>query len=278
VADVAAALTAMAHARDIRDRFSHRADGVHGRDFLAALDRDALRGKRIGLIGIEQAGTADDEWIIANSGLTDVVRAMRNAGAKVVVLRPAPFDFEGPGFVPEFNWGLREGVNAYLAATDAPLRTLADVIAFNDEDPGRYAPWGQDRLRDCLWSPLGEQEARQISRANRQQARDYLSGLLDADDLDVLAGIDTLQSLIYPFAGFPAIAVPAGRYPGGAPFSVTFIGRPRSDASLIGIAYAYEQASRLRVPPPAETTEQRALVRQGQRGGGSSSWWGLTPA
>jgi amidase len=278
VTDVAAALTAMAHARDIRDRFSHRADGVHGSDFLAALDRDALRGKRIGLIGIEPTGAADDQWIIATSGLTDVVRAMENAGAKVIVLRPAPFDFEGPGFVPEFNWGLREGVNAYLAATDAPLRTLADVIAFNDEDPGRYAPWGQDRLRDCLWSPLGEQEARQISRANRQQARDYLSGLLDADDLDVLAGIDTLQSLIYPFAGFPAIAVPAGRYPGGAPFSVTFIGRPRSDASLIGIAYAYEQASRLRVPPPAETTAQCAPVRQGQRGGGSSSWWGLTPA
>ena len=103
------------------------------------------------------------------------VRAMEAAGARVVVIRPAPFDFEGPGFVPEFNWGLREGVNAYLAATDAPMRTLADVIAFNDENPGRYAPWGQDRLRDCLWSPLGEQEARQISRANRQQARDYLT-------------------------------------------------------------------------------------------------------
>src|SRR5829696_8989177 len=279
VTDVAAVLTAMAHARDIRDRYSDRAEGVHGTDFMAALDAQALRGKRVGLIGIELTGPADDEWIIANSGFTDAVRAMEDAGATVVVIRPAPFDFEGPGFVPEFNWGLREGVNAYLSATDAPMRTLADVIAFNDENPGRYAPWGQDRLRDCLWSPLAEQEARQISRANRQQARDYLTGLLDADELDVLAGIDTLQSLIYPFAGFPAIAVPAGRYPGGAPFSVTFIGRPRSDASLIGFAYAYEQASRLRVPPPlAEPVAHYALVRQAQRSGGSTSWWGLEPA
>jgi len=279
VSDVAAALTAMAHARDVRDRYSDRAEGVHGTDFMAALDADGLRGKRIGLIGIELTGAADDEWIIASSGFTDAVRAMESAGAKVVVIRPAPFDFEGPGFVPEFNWGLREGVNAYLAATDAPLRTLADVIAFNDENPGRYAPWGQDRLRDCLWSSLGEHEVRQISRANRQQARDYLTGLLDADDLDVLAGIDTLQSLIYPFAGFPAIAVPAGRYPGGAPFSVTFIGRPRTDADLIGIAYAYEQASRLRVPPAmADAAARCAPVRHGQRGGGSTSWWGLSPA
>src|SRR5215208_6742463 len=250
VTDVAATLTAMAHARDIRDRHSDRAEGVHGTDFMAALDPDALRGKRVGLIGIQVTGPADDEWIIANSGLTGAVRAMEAAGAKVVVIRPVPFDFEGPGFVPEFNWGLREGVNAYLSATDAPMRTLADVIAFNDENPGRYAPWGQDRLRDCLWSPLAEQEARQISRANRQQARDYLTGLLDADELDVLAGIDTLKSLIYPFACFPAIAVPAGRYTGGAPISVISIGKPRTDAELIGIAYAYEQASRLRVPPP----------------------------
>jgi len=207
------------------------------------------------------------------------VQAMKAAGAKVVVIRPKPFEFEGPGFVPEVNWGLREGVNAYLAATDAPLRTLADVIEFNDENPGRYAPWGQDRLRDCLWSPLGEQEARQISRANRQQARDYLAGLLDGDQLDALAGIDNLQSLIYPFAGFPAIAVPAGLYPGGAPFSVTFIGRQRGDAELIGIAYAYEQASRLRVPPVlVGAAAQCASPWQGQRRGGSTWWWGFSPA
>jgi amidase len=279
VTDVAATLTAMAHARDIRDRHSDRAEVVHGTDFMAALDPDALRGKRVGLIGIGLTGPADDEWIIANSGFTDAVRAMEAAGARVVVIRPAPFDFEGPGFVPEFNWGLREGVNAYLAATDAPVRSLADVIAFNDENPARYAPWGQDRLRDCLWSPLGEHEARQISRANRQQARDYLAGLLDADDLDVLAGIDTLQSLIYPFAGFPAIAVPAGLYPGGAPFSVTFIGRPRTDAELIGIAYAYEQMSRLRVPPDLVGAAARcAPGPSGQRSGGSTAWWGLSPA
>jgi amidase len=181
--------------------------------------------------------------------------------------------------VDEWNWGLREGVNAYLAATDAPVRSLADVIAFNDENPGRYAPWGQDRLRDCLSNPLSEREVREISRANRQQARDYLIGLLNGDDLDALAGIDTLQSLIYPFAGFPAIAVPAGVYPGGAPFSVTFIGRLARDADLIGMAYAYEQASWFRVPPALgrEPTECLATP-QGQRSGGGNWTWGLSPS
>jgi amidase len=276
VTDVALMLTAMARERDIRDRMSHRAKGIHGTDFSAALDTEALRGKRIGLIGIEPSGAVSDEWIIAYSGLGGVARAMEAAGARVVVLRPAPFDFTGPGFVPEFNWGLREGVNAYLAATGAPMRSLADVIAFNDEDPARFAPWGQERLRDSLWSPLGEREARQLSRSNRQQASEFLLGLLDGENLDALVGIDTLQSLIYPFAGFPAIAMPAGLVPGGGPFAVTFIGRPKGDAELLGMAYAFEHASRFRVPP---ALPRGARVCGSQRTGarpGRSGWsWGL---
>ena len=249
VQDVAIALTAMAATPDPRDRQSHRAAGVHGTDFFALLDRDALRGKRVGIIGIELTGPADDEWIIANSGLTATADALRRAGAAVTVVRPAPFDFSGPGFVGEFNFGMREGVNAYLRATNAPMSSLAEIIEFNEQDPGRFAPWGQDRLRDCLWSPLGEAEARLIARGNRQQARAYLTELLDGHELDMLVGIDTLQSLIYPFAGFPAIAMPGGLSPWGVPFSATFIGRPRQDAELLSMAYAFEQAGPLRAAP-----------------------------
>mgnify|MGYP000394966939 CR=1 FL=1 len=273
VSDVAVTLTAMASRRDPRDRQSRRAVAMHGVDFTAALDRDALRGKRIGLIGIAADNAAADDWIIANSGMFPAVSAIESAGGAVVVLRPTPFDFVGAGFVPEFNWGMREGVNAYLAATAAPVRSLAEIIEFNDQDPLRFAPWGQDRLRDCLWNPLGEAEAREIARTNRQQAREYLSALMDEHDLDALAGIDTLQSLIYPFAGFPAIAVPAGISPWDVPFSVTFIGRAKSDAELLAIAYAFEQSSRFRVPPalphPAAKCPSTSPTQTGSRNGRS---------
>ena len=249
VSDVALALTAMAAVPDPRDRQSQRASGIHGTDFFALLDRAALRGKRVGIIGIELTGPADDEWVIANSGLSATADALRRAGAEITVVRAAPFDFSGPGFVGEFNFGMREGVNAYLRATNAPLGSLSEIIEFNDQDLGRFAPWGQDRLRDCLWSPLGAAEARLIARGNRQQARAYLNDLLDGQDLDMLVGIDTLQSLIYPFAGFPAIAMPGGLSPWGVPFSATFIGRPRDDAGLLSMAYAFEQAGPLRVAP-----------------------------
>jgi len=278
VTDAAVMLTVMAATRDIRDRLSSRAEGLHGTDFTAALRVDGLRGKRIGLLGIEAPPTTSDEWVVANSGLGAAVQAMQSAGARLVVLRPGPFELTGPGFVPEFNWGLREGVNAYLAATNASVGSLADVIAFNDDNPGRFAPWGQDRLRDCLYSPLNERQVSQIARDNREQAREYLAGMMDENDLDALVGIDTLQSMIYPFAGFPAIAVPAGLTSGGAPFSVTFIGHARADAELLGMAYAFEQASRLRVPPVLPVSEDLpGLWRKTARGGPSGRTLGLQP-
>lgn len=250
VTDVAALLTAMTAERDMSDRKSGRAAGMHGTDFMAALDPEALRGKRIGLIGVEFAEPAADDWIIANSGLVDAARALEIAGARVVVLRPGPFDLIEPGVTPAFNWGMREGVNAYLAATGAPIGSLANIVDFNYLDPQTYAPWGQERLHDCLMCPLSETEVRQLSRANRRQAREYLLALFNDEELDALAGIDSAQSRIYPIAGFPAIAVPAGLNPWGTPFALTFIARAQADADLIAMAYAFEQASRFRVPPP----------------------------
>ena len=160
---------------------------------------------------------------------------MEAAGARVVVMRPAPFDFAGPGFVPEFNWGLAGG---------------GQRLPGGDRCPGALAG-RRDRLQRRESRPVTRRGARtacatasgvrwasgrraQIARDNREQARAYLTDLLDGNELDVLVGIDTLQSLIYPFAGFPAIAVPAGPDPVACPFSVTFIGRPRADAELIG--------------------------------------------
>jgi amidase len=55
--------------------------------------------------------------------------------------------------------------------------------------------------------------------------------------------------LIASVGGFPEITVPAGFTKDGLPISLSFLGRPYSEATLIKLAYAYEQASRKRRPP-----------------------------
>ena len=248
VADVASLLTALASG-SASSRERRHLSRLRGVDFAAGLDRNALRGARIGVIAEGDLEAASDEDAIAHLGLERTAAALRRAGADVAVARATPFRFEGLGFVPQFDWGLRAGVGAYLRATGAPVSSLADVIAFNDQDPASYAPWGHDRLWAAEACPLTRSEARALAETNREQAAAYLGGLLEEQELDALVGVDSMQSLIYPFADFPAIAVPAGLNPWGTPFAATFIGPTGSDARLLGFAYAFEQASGLRVPP-----------------------------
>lgn len=247
VADVAALLTGLASAGPLAgaDPLSH----LRGVNFAAALHRRALRRARIGIVAEGEVFQAPAETAIAYLGLEPAAAALRAAGATVVVARAAPFGYEGLGFVSQFDWGMGHGVDAYLAATRAPVASLAEVVAFNEQDPAAYAPWGQDRLWAGLSCPLGATEARALAKTNREQAREYLAALFDEQELDVLVSVDSMQSLIYPFADFPAIAVPAGLYPWGTPFSATFVGRHGSDAALLAIAAGFEQATRFRVPP-----------------------------
>lgn len=252
VADAAALLTALAGDRDPADRLAADAAGLHGTDFVAALDAGGLRGARIGVVGVldEAAGPPIlDDTVVGSFGLRAAVAAMEAAGATAVGVRVPPLVLEGPGFERQFNSSMRRGVDAYLAATNAPMRSLAEVIAFNDVDPARYAPWGQDRLLACQWDPLSFGEARALGRSNREQARRWLDALIDGWGLDALVCVDSQLSLVYPFANVPAVAVPAGRTPWGTPFAVTFVGRTGGDAGLLTLAHAFEQAFPRRVVP-----------------------------
>lgn len=249
VTDAAAVLTAIAQPFDLLDRTSGDAAGLQGTDFLAALDVWALRGARIGVICDGPEAALPDEQAIRYLGLERAAAVMRMAGATVTAVRAEPFGVSYQTFDAPASWSMGRGVDAYLQATNAPVSSLADVIAFNDTMPDRYAPWGQQRLQECVYSPLSEREARAAAGELRGSARAWLDALLDGADCDALVGIDNLQSLAYPTAGYPAITVPLGASVAGFPYGATFIGRNRDDARLLGIAYAFEQATRWRIVP-----------------------------
>ncbi len=249
VTDAAAVLTAIAAPVDPLDRMTAEAAGLQGTDFIAALDAGSLRGARIGVICDGPEAALPDEQAIAYLGLERAAVAMRIAGATVSVVRAEPFGVTYQSFDAPASWSMGRGVDAYLQATGAPVASLAEVVAFNDTIPDRYAPWGQQRLQECIYSPLSEAEARSAAGDLRAGARAWLDALLDGGECDALVGIDNLQSLAYPTAGYPAITVPLGASVAGYPYGATFIGRRREDARLLGIAYAFERATRWRILP-----------------------------
>jgi amidase len=67
--------------------------------------------------------------------------------------------------------------------------------------------------------------------------------------------IDNLHSTLYANAGHPAITVPLGLREGSStPAGITFIGRRGEDGALLAMAYAFEQATRLRIEPRLDYT------------------------
>jgi amidase len=204
-------------------------------DWMARLTPHALRGKRVGRL-LDFTGARDgDEEAAAHA-----VSTLRAAGAEVVDIELA---FQGKSFLPLLDYGLREGVNAYLAvqAPEASVRTLEDVIAFNKQDPEGCAPFGQDILERSQACPLVESEYRALALELRANAAEAIDGALRAHRLDFLFALNNYSAGVYAVAGYPALTIPGLYRANGEPVGATLLGTRYSDPDLLAAGFAFEQ-------------------------------------
>ena len=179
------------------------------------------------------------------------------------------------------NYGFKRDLNAYFAAhlsLAAPVKTLQNVIDYNiahAADTPSSIKYGQTL---ALFSQMFDTTAGSADtvRYERDRAEDILRsrGTLDAnyngpdgiegtaDDFDALLFSGNSGAGTPAKAGYPSIVVPGGFFvnanadfpadfnPLPGPAGVTFSGRAFSEPQLIGLAYAFEQATRYRVSPP----------------------------
>lgn len=250
VTDATVMLTVMAGV-DSNDPMTALTESIADQDFTAFLDANALQGKRIGIPVRELE--VDFDTAMREAGLTEIVDVMRSAGAEVVMVNPQEINLEFEDFVTLLSFGMKNGTAAYLADTGfTEIQSIADVVAFNNSDPQSYAFYGQERLETAAINTNTREEVVAIAEQMRQTARDYIHALYATHNLDMLATVDNSFSFIYAVAGYPAISVPGG-YRDTAPFGITFVGGEYlTDATVIAYAYAFEQATRSRRPPPMQ--------------------------
>jgi amidase len=204
------------------------------------------------------------------------IAVLRREGAYVEDL-PAPFPAQlgicvtvpaPAGCSTVLLYGQKRDLNAYLAATpDAPVDTLAEIIAFNSTHvpPMKYgqaifeaaqqldtAPGSADTLR--YLADLAEDRAR--SRGALDDVYDGADNIKGTDDdFDAILASANSFAGAPAKAGYPSITVPGGFLPPDGivanpfPSGVTFSGPAFSEPTLIALAYAFEQATRYRVPP-----------------------------
>jgi len=233
-------------------------------DYLAALDADALKGARIGVVR-ELAGFhrgVDERFEAA-------IKALRNAGAEIVDNISLPTRAEASRneltvLVHEF----RDDLNAYLATrSGVPVKNIDEVIAYNRLHSGSVLRWfGQQWMEQAAASGGTEAPAYLRARddARRLAGPEGIDAAIAEHDLDALIGPSTGpawrvdwvngdspsggSSGMAAISGYPSISVPMGQVH-GLPVGLTLFGAKFSEAKLIGYAYAFEQATQWRRPP-----------------------------
>ncbi len=264
VADAAVLLTAMAGS-DTRDPASALADQKK-LDYSGFLNRDGLKGKRIGVVRAQLASSSDRVAAVIEAQL-EVLKAQ---GATLVDVDEVPnANKYNDSELTVLLYELKADMAAYLAdyGPGAPIKTLADVIAFNEKNRSKeMAFFGQEHFINAqAKGGLDSQEYLDALANNHRYARtEGLDQVLSAHRLDALVAptggpawlTDFINGDAYgasftspaAVAGYPHITVPCGAVQ-GLPIGLSFVGGPWSEGPLIAMAYAYEQASLQRRPP-----------------------------
>jgi amidase len=161
----------------------------------------------------------------------------------------------------------KAGLNAYLSATPPAVRvrSLADLIAFNRDEPRELALFGQEFFEAAeRTNGTADPEYLKARSAARRMARRTLDTAFSAHTLDAIVTItggpawridlvrgddNSGESTTLPaVAGYPHLTVPMGAVR-GLPLGLSFIGPAWSDARLLNLGYAFEQATKARVAP-----------------------------
>ncbi|UED72627.1 amidase family protein [Brevibacillus sp. DP1.3A] len=235
---------------DANDPVTGKSEGLAHTDYLPFLHADGLRGARIGVVRSRFLAECVDEEIALYEA---AIEKLREAGATVIDAVTIPTEnaeWDRHVLVHEF----KVGVNAYLKTLPAsyPIRSLQDVIAFNRAHEEQALLYGQELLEES------EQTSGTMTEPEYLANRLFDLEMSQKQGLDAVMKEHELDALLYPGstgyaipakAGYPSITVPAGYTSAGKPFGIMLTGLAFQEPTLLRLAYAYEQATRLRVDP-----------------------------
>ena len=257
-------------------------------DYTEFLDPDGLRGARIGVPG-DPSDPGNDVYFgklglaasaVMGQAIAALEAARRDDRARQYPDRgldrrprhrdgdPEPQPGKPGRYEPArrpivFVYELKHDLNAYLRdwlpdahAGGTPIRTLADIIAFNRANADRALRFGQDIFlaAEATAGDLSELEYRAARAADLRSSRTLgLDAYMDRHRLDAVLFPGASGAAIAAKAGYPSIQVPAGLVGGigrpAYPFGATFTGRAWSEPVLLRLAYSFEQATRARRSP-----------------------------
>ncbi|HAQ07889.1 MAG TPA: amidase [Bacillus bacterium] len=211
-------------------------------------DGQAIKGARVGVSREEYIGKLTEE---KERIFQEAVDKLEELGAEVVdVTMPAS---KATWSHKVLSYEFKADLNAYLSnlAPHLPVRSLTEVISFNNRNSEQTLKYGQDVLLESEATSGTLTEAEYLDELeynlymSREQGIDY--GLKEYGVDVILLPMD--GSTIGSRAGYPSVTVPAGYTTEGEPVGITFTGTAFSEPLLIKLAYSFEQATKIRTAP-----------------------------
>ncbi len=233
------------------------------KDYTKFLQKDGLKGARIGVAR---------QVFGRNSKIDGVVephlQVLQAGGATLVDIEFATSGKFGDAEYDVLLYEFKEDLNKYLATRGGQMKTLADLIKFNDANRQKEMPYfGQEIfLLAQAKGDLNERAYRLALLQSKLYTQEQgIDAVMDKNRLDAIVapsgGVAWMTDLVNgdcgvfegitsfaAVAGYPSITVPAG-FVQELPVGVTFVGRAFSEPVLIKIAYAFEQATKARRAP-----------------------------
>ena len=270
----AALLLSVLAGTDAADPATAQAD-QHKQAYHELLQDGALQGKRLGVLRFATGYHRELDAVFDNT-----LSELQAAGAELIDIDsfPALAQISENELIVLLT-ELKLGLNAYLADSPAklPARTLAELIAFNEEHAEQELRYfGQEWFEQAEARSADARYQRALADNARLADSEGLAALFKQHQLDAviapttgpawstdlvngdhyLGSVSTLPAV----AGYPHVTVPMGMVK-GLPVGLSFIGKPWSEAQLLRFAYDFEQRSQARQPPSyVETIELPELA------------------
>lgn len=247
---------------DSEDEVTKESSGKSQKDYTRFLNAEALKGKRI---GVETAFLKGNQNVVKL--YKEAIEVLKQKGAIVVEIDlMKEMNAIGNAEFTVLLYEFKDGLNKYLAGSNAKNKSLKEVIDFNLKNEAKLMPYfKQETLVEAEQKGGLDNKEYKDALVKSTSARSIIDTILKQNQLDAICGptngvaccidlvsgdYDTGFSFSSPaaMAGYPHITVPMGKVH-ELPVGISFFGTAYTEGELIAIAYAYEQASKKRAAP-----------------------------
>ncbi len=180
------------------------------------------------------------------------VEKLKELGAEVVAFTPP--DVAMNGFLSILNIDMRHDLPQYLNvhvknSEGVTIRSVADAVAFNKKDSLTRIPYGQALFEGIVADSTTAEGLEEIKFRLEQNGRTFFDTAMNTHQLDAVLSINNYHAGYAAVAKYPALTVPMGYKASGEPISLTFIGKPFTEAELLRMGAAFEKVTQARKTP-----------------------------